>query len=725
MKFAQRCLLCFALAAACAVFSAEEPASTSKAPTTEQEGSAFRRQRAGSDMADLAAQLGAKMSALWDKRKDPARCPHLTLLLDTSSSACRLLVDFDQHIATLFKSGPRDLRVSVMALRDTCTLLAPPTGDVKELRRAVRQLIEESKNAQIRAKLQLNPAQRHQIQAWDHLLFITPDDCVKDWCGGVRNCIKELHKDYALDAVAVFTLDNADTENDVEALAAELSEARVSLLACAPDTLLTPSDPMPAGKRAKFFESCKKQLKLEYGERFIFHRRESAINEVIPVSGLSGPVECVGNTTGYGYYGLSRAAYATNGTYFIIADPQRPQCACLFHGPGDRFTGGNAADAPVKPGPPPGFRGKDACPPILPSEFDPDNQKKYEPCLLSREEVCAIYQASPYYRYLFSLWHGQAQNANYDRWWRAHFFNADEPWKHWSWGEGEYPYGAFLITPWNEGPARKAANAAAGKEDTYTEGLEPLRIHTGDRHAPTAWNYDVALPSGLGGAYAHFYLPKALDAVKTWLDGAIKSVEKSIADVRAGMPTEKPTAHCHRAIAELNFFLLALENQLFYLRQYRNYLDDMTKDAGVQAIFAENANEETLKKRLEEAQKLRAAGQPGHSAPYARVDMPRLLKQRCEEFAKVMDKRPPIYLGGDGRGGLDRFLKTKEELCRKVGVSTWTNFFNFGWQRQYQWVRVEPSWGGHGGHVIPPRAPVPPSYEPPYGAGPAPTGPSY
>ena len=141
------------------------------------------------------------------------------------------------------------------------------------------------------------------------------------------------------------------------------------------------------------------------------------------------------------------------------------------------------------------------------------------------------------------------------------------------------------------------------------------------------------------------------------------------------------------------------------------------------AVFQENANEADLKRRLEEARKSQQANQAGQGPSYLTVYMPRLLKQRCEEFAVALDKRPPIYLGGAGRGGLDRFLAEKKTLCGKIGLSTWTNFYDLGWQRQYHWRKHTPSWapggggGGGGGGSAPPRQPIPPSYQGPPNTG--------
>jgi hypothetical protein len=100
--------------------------------------------------------------------------------------------------------------------------------------------------------------------------------------------------------------------------------------------------------------------------------------------------------------------------------------------------------------------------------------------------------------------------------------------------------------------------------------------------------------------------------------------------------------------------------------------------------------------------------------------MPRLLKQRCEEFSTSMLQRPPLYGAAEGRADVTRFVKAKKETCSRIGESTWTNFFDLGWQRQYDFERIEPSWGP-GSTPPPPRNPVPPAYQQP----PSPNGPGY
>ena len=423
-------LLCALLLSAVALGAIPEGGPPQKPAQPPVKFSEFYFYRVGKEMQWFTSELARKLNLMSQKRKD-GRPLHLVLVLDTSTSNCRLLEEFDKSVADLLTNGPKGLTVSVVALRNQPAVVSAVCTDKKELRTAIRKIMDETKNSQMRAQVALNPAQRRQIQAWDNLVFITPDDCVKDWCGGVRFCLKEFAKNYQIDAICVMTLDNADTENNVEGLAAELKAANVTFFAAAPETILTTGDPLHIPDRLKFYSKCKEELKMDYGAEFIFHRRESAVNEVIPVSGLNGPMECVGCPTGYGYYGLARAGYATDGMYFIIADKSHPQCACIFHAPGDRLGRGLAAN--LKPGPLLGADGKEkVAPAIRPYEFDSELQAKYQPSLLSRDEVFGIYQSSPYYRYLFSL-RGRQFNGN-----GLGYVSADPNNNlSWSWDEGK------------------------------------------------------------------------------------------------------------------------------------------------------------------------------------------------------------------------------------------------------------------------------------------------
>jgi hypothetical protein len=675
----------------------------------------FRIYRVGTEMNALAAQLVFRVNKL-PLRDGHANdeSKHLVLLTDTSTSACRLLEEFDRQIGLLYKLVPKGLKVSVVALRNQPAIITTASSEVKETRVAIRRIMEESKNGQMRAKLQLNPGQRRQIQAWDSYVFLSTDDCVKDWCCGVRYCLKELGKDYPIDAIAYVTLDNADSENDIEEVISELAEAKTAFIAAAPETMLTTADPSTCHQRHQFYEMCKKELKLDYGAQFLFHRRETAVNEVIAVDGLDGPMECVGNPTGFGYYGLSRVAYATGGDYLIVADFIHPQCACMFHGPADRLMRVQMADEPIKPGPVPGAAVKaKPHPEIKPYESDPDNQKKYEPCLLSRDAVLDIYQSSPYYQYLFSLgYHNREWN------WRAAVWNDKYRWLG-APGDGGYLYGAWQVTPWAapaKAKAKDAKNAKGGKDEDYDE-IEALRIYTHERCPPVAWEVPFATANGMASNYCVFYSEKGVENVKPYLEEAIKAVHARIDAVRSNMPSEKPSKWDHRAIAEIEFFTLCLENQLFYLKQYRVFLDEMVKDPEVKRLFIANNSEEEVLKRLDEIRKEKAP--TGHGVPYIAVRMPRLLKQRCEDFATSMLQRPPLY-GAEGKADVTRFVKMKKEICSRIGESTWTNFFDLGWQRQYDFVRIEPSWGGST-VIPPPRNPVPPAYQQP----PSPNGPGY
>ena len=700
------------------VFGAEKP-DPDDVPGGPAKVSDFRCYRVGNEMNALAAQLAFRINKLPTRGGAGDDGKHLVLLTDTSTSACRLLEQFEKQTGLLFKLVPKGLKISVVALRSQPAIVSTASADVKETRTALRRIMEETKNSQMRAKLQLNPGQRRQIQTWDSFVFVSNDDCVKDWCGGVRFCLKELGKDYPIDAIAYVTLDNADSENDIEEVAGELSAAKTAFIAAAPEALLTTGDPASIGQRSQFYELCKKELKLDYGAEFLFHRRETAVNEVIAVDGLDGPMECVGNPTGFGYYGLSRVAYASGGDYLIVADFLHPQCACMFHGPADRLMRIQLADEPVKPGPLPGAVVKaKPHPEIKPYEFDPDNQKKYEPCLLSRDEVFEIYQTSPYYQYLFSLGYGyRAWNWNYATWTEKNRWRGVA-------GDGGYQYGAWQVALWAakaKARPKDAKDAKGGKDEDYDE-IEALRIYTHERCPPVAWEVPFNKMGFLGDKtasnYCSFYTEKGVENVKTYLDDAIKAQEAHMDAVRSNMPHDKPAHWDYRAIAEIEYFTLCLENQLFYLKQYRYFLDEMVKEPEVKLLFAGNNNEDDVLKRLDEIRKDKAP--TGHGIPYIAIRMPRLLKQRCEEFSTSMLQRPPLYGAAEGRADVARFVKAKKETCNRIGESTWTNFFDLGWQRQYDFERIEPSWGP-GSTPPPPRNPVPPAYQQP----PSPNGPGY
>lgn len=84
------------------------------------------------------------------------------------------------------------------------------------------------------------------------------------------------------------------------------------------------------------------------------------------------------------------------------------------------------------------------------------------------------------------------------------------------------------------------------------------------------------------------------------------------------------------------------------------------------------------------------------------------LKQRCEEYAKVLPLRGPIYGGAKGKEDLTRLINAKRDLSNKIGQSTWTNFFDLAWMTNYTWAPQLPS--GPGGPSPKPKMPLPPSY---------------
>lgn len=771
----------------------EKPDATSPIPLPAQiRNPEYRTYRVGRDIKDLAVELALKMNRIRGRNPGEPRAPHLVLLADTSTSGCRLLEELDKHVAVLMKQAPMGMMLSIVALRPKPEVVFLLGSDTKEIRRAIRAILEETEADQTRARLKLNPAQRRQIQAWDSLIFITPDDCVKDWCSGVRFCLKEVAKDHPADAIAYLTLDNADTENDLEGLVSELTAAKIAFLAAAPETILSMADPLSVHQRTAFYLSCKKELGLDYGTNFRIHRRESAVNELVAISGMNGPLECVGNPTGYGFYGLARVAYATSGAYYTVSDQIHPQCACAFHAPGERLQRTARADEPMRPGPLPGMPDKEKRhPEVKPYEFDPETQVKYEPCLLARGEVFKLYQASPYYRYLFSLRDQERlkkyldpkilelerkakQKAAADAAEAAKLAKTektaevskteekteidpppavagdkttdkpaeeskdpkaekepkeskpaynefallwDDP--NWDWGEVPYAYGAWQVTPWavpNNVPAAKRDDGRS----TF-EGIHALRIYSGYAYPPEPWRQaPYKAPADWASGYSTFYTNEAVDAVIKYLDSAMKKLEEDIAGVRKNMPQDKPTPWDQRAIAEIEYIIISLENQLFYLQQYRYYLDEVRKDPAVQTIFLENKSEADALQAVKAYQlALTKPGNP-HGVTHVQIWMPRLLKQRCESFETALAQREPVYGGDKGQAGLKQYVQAKQDFSKKIGPATWTNGFSLAWLRQYQWERVDPVRTG-GTAVAPPRIPVPPAYQPP----PSPSAPSY
>ncbi|MCK6471567.1 MAG: VWA domain-containing protein [Planctomycetes bacterium] len=675
------------------------------------EGYGYTRDAVGSDTVALATSLAGKMQQVW-KRSNGVKEPHLVLVIDSSSSMNPLIEKFDEGVEALFKAGPENLHVSVVALRAKSTVLATAAKDAKEVRQAIRKCAQLSKDEQTRAKLKMNPAQRLQMRAWDDPVFLTGDDCVKNWCEAVRFCVKEFGNGYPISAVLVMTLDNCDTEDDIEGLAMELQKLRVTFMAAAPETLLTTSDPTAEYERVKFYEACKAELKIDYGENFLFHRRESAMNEISWVPGLNGPHENVGNNTGWGYYGLNRVAYATGGTYWIMHGPSDPKCPCTIHAPQDRLTRGGAA-GPAKPPPLPWIQQNQApvFKEIKPYTFDDMNQQKYAPCLLSRDRVLALYQASPWYQYLFSLNRIdqylanalQRQAVKGQPWWASNS-------KAW--------YGAWLVTKWDEGPAAGGKAPADPAVGSLEDQLDALKIYAADRHPPIPWG---STWNHAGSGYAAFYTIDGVKKVQTFLESELKALDQRIEQARAGMPKGEPSKYEHRAKAEIEFFLMCLENNRFYVQQYLYYIPEMLKDPGALALLDPNAKEEDARKKAAEANaEMRKQKQAGAGIPHLEVWMPRLLKQRCEEFTPIMGKRPVIYGGGMGEIALNRFKKGFKDFDTEVGLSTWTNFFELGWQRQYHWRKITPTWSGPGGPVTV-RVPQPPTYVPPGG----PSGPEY
>ncbi|MFH1021822.1 MAG: hypothetical protein V1809_00360 [Planctomycetota bacterium] len=640
----------------------------------------FTMRRAGRNFDELAWEIGTKTEKIRRAKGNPAAPPHLVLLLDSTSSACRYLEEFQKSIGELFKRGPKNLQVSVVALRSQPAVVNTNMVEVKEVRRAIMQVVTEGRDSQTRAKVQLKPEQRIQIAAWESLTFATPDDCIKDWCAGVRFCLKTFGTDYPIDALCVFTLDNADTENNVEGLVTELTAARTTLIACAPETLLTTSDPMTYWTRQKAYDEYKKLINLDYGATFAFHRRESSVNEVIPVSGLGGPAENSGNTTGYGFYGLSRVGWATSGAYFLISPIAEAQCACMFHGPGDRLTRWLWNDEAMKP---PKIidiiNGKAPVAPVIKAcEFEAENQGKYFPSFLSRVEVDKLYASSPYYQYLFSLGQGRNTGANTGTNWHWGERN------HWHWGEGEYTYLSYAVSPWDLGG--KAPDASADE-------LPRLRVSSEWRWPPGVHNVHFVNDPAILGGYASFYTTKSIEAVKKYLDGAIPQLVPYIQKVKDNIPRTPPGPNDQRALAEIEYFIMSLENQLFYVKQYRYFLDMMLKDDAALATLKGNGN----------------VTKGGMGVPYLEIRMPRVLKQRCEEFAKAMSQRGPIYGGEPGKTDLARLLTAKREFTDKVGQTTWTNFFDLAWMTNYHWVRLCPVPSGPGTSPRP-KMPLPPSY---------------
>jgi hypothetical protein len=253
-----------------------------------------------------------------------------------------------------------------------------------------------------------------------------------------------------------------------------------------------------------------------------------------------------------------------------------------------------------------------------------------------------------------------------------------------------------------------------------SELLEPLRVHQAVHGPPGPWQYR----DGLAGSYASFYTVGGVKRVRKWLEGVVESIDAHIAQVSSNIPKGKPRKWEQRALAEIEFMVLCMENNRFYMNQYLHYLDVLIKDPGALAVLQKGKDEDAARESARKARRKKGKGGRWRGVPYVHVYMPRLLKQRCERFAEAMGQRPPIYGEGAGQLAVSRFKKAFRRYDVEYGVSTWSNFFELGWQRQYHWRKVTPTGGGGGGggrRPPPPKVPKPPRYQPPAG----PTGPSY
>ena len=70
------------------VNGAEEKVRTDGTIVGEEENE-FQRQRVGTEMADLAAGIGARMVKFCARVKPKTESPHLALVLDSSTATCR------------------------------------------------------------------------------------------------------------------------------------------------------------------------------------------------------------------------------------------------------------------------------------------------------------------------------------------------------------------------------------------------------------------------------------------------------------------------------------------------------------------------------------------------------------------------------------------------------------------------------------------------------------
>jgi hypothetical protein len=376
-------------------------------------------------------------------------------------------------------------------------------------------------------------------------------------------------------------------------------------------------------------------------------------------------------------------------------------CACYFHQPGERLSRRvGAHERLVKPLPVPGFKGKlPEFRPIVPAEMDDEQQKKYRPLLYSRQEVFGKYGSSPYYQYLFQLI-GRNRNLGWDN-------------------NGGYNPGGGTVAAattydnagrawfraWHIDPYGDEDDTEADEEEqrlrslVYTEGkmLGPLRIYA-SVPPPRPWGYNQQLPA----SYGRFKNAKDIKVVRDWLKGAIPWLDSEIARVKAGVPKTKIAKWEHRAKAQIDFFILCLENNRFYIDQYYYALDELLKDKKGKETFASTA-----------ARK-----------PWMETRMLLCLKQRCEEFHEAMGNRPPMYGAELGKPGFDRYVAAYTDYTMHHPTTTWANFFQRGWQRQYYWiVRIppRPGRGGPGGRSRRRPIPRPPIYQRPGG----PEGPAY
>ncbi len=681
------------------------------------EGMGYRLEPVGTDISAMTYTLAAKIKKEQAKGAG-GKAAHLVMILDSSTAMRKHLEALDEACKNLFKYGPKGMQVSVVALRAKPELVEHACVDSKSLRLAVRRVITLAKESQTRAKLKMNPAQRLMMRG-EEGVFLSVDDCIKDWCGGVKFSFDELWKDYPFSAALVMTMHNPDTENHLEEIVGQLKAKKVTFFAAAPDTLLSVSDIVSEADRWKSYEACKAGLGIDYGAEFLFHRRESAINEVVSVTGLNGAHECVPCPTGWGYYGLARGCYATGGTYFILDDFSRPECACMFHRPGERLVRG-AAPGPQKPPPLPWFQNNKNGPryrEIKPFEFDEQNQVSLGPCLKSRTEAFGVYGASPWWQYHFSI---TGINAGYGN---QNYGLANNAGGRRHWGRSaKGHYRVWLVTHWDGVGAGKGKGKVAVKgkgekaSDSQADTLDPLRIFQWTE-TPGAWQFKGQLGRG---HHSSFYTMAGLLAAQEWLKGAEAHLDAQIKQIKEGMPKGKPGQWDHRAIANIKFFILCLENNRFYVNQYLHYLGILAKDPGALAILGQGKDEEAAREKARAARQA-GKGKAGQGMPYVDVIMPRLLKQRCEDFNEVMGVRIPIYGGGMGQMAVNRFRAEFTAMDKDVGLSTWTNFFQRGWQRQYHYVIRRPSWGGPGGRRVKPKIPKPPRYQPPSG----PTTPEY